>query len=89
MTIPVKADPSALTSSTPGGGRATSRSQSRIDSARGEPSERRRISSEDDIADDIRYVDGQMASEMAATRMPATAAAAPFFVASAVSTRTT
>jgi hypothetical protein len=42
-----------------------------------------------DVADDVRYAVGQMASEMAATSRPATAAAAPFFVASAVSTRTT
>jgi hypothetical protein len=45
---------------------------------------------EEDVADDLRYTDdGQMASEMAATSRPATAAAAPFFVASAVSTRMT
>jgi hypothetical protein len=44
---------------------------------------------EEDVADDLRYADGQIASEMAATSRPATAAAAPFFVASAVSTRRT
>jgi hypothetical protein len=44
---------------------------------------------EEDVADDLGYADGQIASEMAATSRPATAAAAPFFVASAVSTRMT
>jgi hypothetical protein len=44
---------------------------------------------EDDLADELRYEEGQIASEIAATSRPATAAAAPFFVASAVSTRMT
>ncbi|WP_437589007.1 hypothetical protein [Sorangium sp. So ce1000] len=35
----------------------------------------------------LRYDGGQMASEMPATNSPATAVAAPFFVASVVSTR--
>jgi hypothetical protein len=43
----------------------------------------------EDVADELRYEEGQIASEMAATSRPATAAAAPFFVASAVSTRMT
>lgn len=43
---------------------------------------------QDDVADDFSdYDDGQIASETTATRRPAIAAAAPFFVLSAVRTR--
>jgi hypothetical protein len=41
------------------------------------------------LADQLAQRDGQMASDTAATRMPATAAAAPFFTASFVNTRMT
>ena len=44
---------------------------------------------EEDVADDLGYGEGQIASEMTATRIPAMAAAAPFLVESALSTRRT